>query len=139
MFGQMGSETMKRIQAPVLPGLLATTVIGVGLLPVQPAAALPDIVRDIGIGAATSVVTGVVTDNGSVVENAVGGAASGAAVSATRDVLDAEGDRSAGGIARDAGVGAAASVITGEVTNNGSILGNVIKGAATGALINILD
>ena len=130
---------MQGIQTDRVSGLIAATLLGLGGLSTQPAVAAPDIVRDVGVGTATSVVTGVVTGNGSVVENAVGGAASGAAVSVTRDIVDGDGDRSAGGLARDAGVGAAASVITGGVTNNGSFLGNVVQGAATGVLINILD
>ena len=37
---------------------------------------------------------------------------------------------------RDIGIGAAANVVTGEIIDNGSTLGNAVKGAATGAAVN---
>lgn len=115
-------------------------ISSVALLPIQPAAAVPDIIRDIGVGAGTSVVTGAITGDGSAAGNAIGGAATGAAVHSTRRAVGARRNRnSAGGLARDAAVGAAANTVTGEITDNGSTVGNVVRGAATGILINILD
>ncbi len=37
---------------------------------------------------------------------------------------------------RDIGIGAAANVVTGEIINNGSTVGNAVKGAATGAAVS---
>ncbi len=37
---------------------------------------------------------------------------------------------------RDIGIGAAANVVTGEIIDNGSTVGNALKGAATGAAVN---
>lgn len=42
----------------------------------------------------------------------------------------------ADGLLQDIGIGAAAGVVTGEVIDNGSTLGNAVKGAATGAAVN---
>ncbi|MDJ0573013.1 MAG: hypothetical protein QNJ53_28800 [Pleurocapsa sp. MO_192.B19] len=36
----------------------------------------------------------------------------------------------------DIGIGAAANLITGEILDNGSVVGNTVKGAATGAAVN---
>ena len=124
----------------VIPGCLTAAVASVALFPIQPAAAVPDLLRDIGIGAGTNVVTGGLSRDGSTVGNVVGGAATGAAVHSTRRATGARRNRnSTGGLARDAAVGAAANTVTGEITNNGSTVGNIVRGAATGVLINILD
>ena len=111
-----------------------TSLLAVVLVPIQSAVA-GDLLRDIGIGAATNVVTGEVLNNGSTVGNAVKGPATGAAVSATHD----RNNNSVGGTIQDAGIGAATNVVTGEIINDDSSVGeNAVTGAATGALINIL-
>lgn len=122
---------MKRIlNLPLLPGLIAASVFSAVVLPTQPASA--DLLRDAGIGAVTNVVTGEVLDNGNILDNAVGGAAAGAAVGATHNdnggVL---------GVVQDAAVGAAANVVTGIILNNGGVGDNAVSGAATGAVVGV--
>jgi hypothetical protein len=117
----------------VLSTLFTSAALSVALLPANPAGA-EEILKDIGVGAAGNVVTGAVLGNGSTVNNAIGGAATGAAVSATHDKKK---DNSVGGILQDAAVGAATNAITGEILDNGDLGGNAASGAATGALINV--
>ena len=118
------------LNLPLLPGLIAASVVSAIAFPTQPAAA--DLLRDAGIGAVTNVVTGEVIDNGNILDNAVGGAAAGVAVSATHSdnggVL---------GVVQDAAVGAAANVVTGIILNNGGVGDNAISGAATGAVVGV--
>ena len=115
---------------PLLPGLIAAGVCSIIASPTQPASA--DLLRDIGIGAATNVVTGEIIDDGNLLDNAVGGAAAGAAVGAAHNdnggVL---------GVVQDAAVGAAANVVTGVILNNGNTGENAISGAATGAVVGV--
>ncbi|WP_019503232.1 hypothetical protein [Pleurocapsa sp. PCC 7319] len=123
----------KQLVSQLYPRMIMTSLLAVVLVPTQSAAA-GDLLRDIGIGAATNVVTGEVLNNGSTVGNAVKGAATGAAVSATHD----RNNNSVGGTIQDAGIGAATNVVTGEIINDDSSVGeNAVTGAATGALINI--
>jgi len=121
------------LKRTLLPGLVASSLLGVNLGAVRPASADEGWLRDIGAGAATSVVTGAVTGNHSVVKNAIGGAAAGAAVHAVR------GNRHKNNVVRDAAAGAAAGVVTGELTGNHHPLRNAVGGGATGALIDILN
>jgi hypothetical protein len=114
----------------VFSGVVFTSVLSVSLLPSQPASA--DLIKDAAVGAATNVVTGEVLNHGSTWKNAVGGAAAGAAVSATHNRRG--GLRS---VVQDAAVGAAANAVTGEVTNNGSLGKNAIGGAVTGVVVNV--
>lgn len=123
----------KQLTNKLLPGMIATSLLAGVFLPAKPAAA-GDLLRDIGIGAGASVLTGEVIDNGSVGGNAVKGAATGAAVNATHD----RNNNSVGGTIQDAAIGAAANVVTGVVIDDGSVGKNAATGAATGALINIL-
>lgn len=123
----------KQLTNKLLPGIITTSLLAGVFLPAKPAAA-GDLLRDIGIGAGASVLTGEVIDNGSVGGNAVKGAATGAAVNATHD----RNNNSVGGTIQDAAIGAAANVVTGVVIDNGSVGKNAATGAATGALINIL-
>jgi hypothetical protein len=127
----------KILRGALIPGFLTATLLGVTLLPIQPANARPRWARDIGIGAATGAAGGAVMGSGKPIRNGVNGAAAGAAVSATRRAVGPNGRSSRWGIIRDAGVGAAASVVTGKVTGAGSTGGNAVRGAATGAIINI--
>ena len=123
----------KQLTSKLLPGLIVTNLLAGIFLPAKPAAA-GDLLRDIGIGAATGVVTGEIINNGSGVGNAVKGAATGAAVSATHD----DNNNSVSGTVQDAAVGAAANAVTGAVLDDGSLGENAITGAATGVLINII-
>jgi hypothetical protein len=129
---------MNRIlKRTLLPGLMATSLVGVSLVSVKPAQADDNLVRDIGIGAGASVVTGAITGNHSTLNNAINGAAAGAAVNGTnRAFRSGTGHRN---LARDAGVGAAASTVTGEITGNHHPIRNAVGGAAAGGLINLLD
>ncbi len=120
----------------LLPTLVATSLVSVNLMSVKPASAEDKWIRDIGIGAATGVVTGAVLGHGSTLGNVVNGAASGAAVHAASG---GHNYHTGGDILRDAGVGTAAGVVSGAVTNGGHhTLTNAVEGAATGAAINIL-
>ena len=115
----------------LLPGLLATSVLGTTLLSASPASA--DLLKDAAVGAASNVVTGAVLKNGTTTGNAVGGAAAGAAVSATHN-------RSNGRVAsvvQDAAVGAVTNVVTGKVIRNGRTVDNAIGGAAAGVVVNV--
>ncbi|MBD0389517.1 MAG: hypothetical protein ICV54_24195, partial [Nostoc sp. C3-bin3] len=72
---------MNRIlKRTLLPSLMAASLAGGTLVPAKPASA--DILRDIGVGAGAGVVSGAVRGRGSVLNNAVKGAAAGAAVNA---------------------------------------------------------
>ena len=117
----------------LLQGAYATSLVAGVLLPTRPAAA-NDLLQDIGIGAAANLITGEILDNGSVVGNTVKGAATGAAVNATRD----ENNNNVTGTVQDAAVGAAANVVTGIVIDDGNVGDNAISGAAGGALLNLL-
>ena len=123
----------KNLIYKVIPGFIATNLLAGVFIPVQPAAA-NDLLQDIGIGAATSVITGEILDNGSGLGNAVKGAATGAAVNATHN----RNNNSVSGTVQDAAVGAATNVVTGAILDNGSVGENAATGAAAGALINIL-
>ena len=121
----------------LLPTLVATSLAGVNLMSVKPASANDNWIKDVGIGAATGVVTGAITGHNSAVHNVVNGAAAGAAVHAvngSRKTYHRSGD-----LLRDTAVGAGASTVTGAVTGSRHPINNAIGGAATGALINILD
>lgn len=126
---------MKRFNsiARIFPGFIATSLLSGLVFRAQPAVA-DNLLRDIGIGAATNVVTGEIINNGSAVGNAVKGAATGAAVNATHDSTN----NSVGGTVKDAAVGAAANVVTGVIIDDGSVGENAATGAATGALLNII-
>ena len=124
--------TLKRA---LTPGLLATSLIGATLLPMKPAAADQNVWRDIGIGAATGAVGSVITGH-KVIPNAINGAAAGAAVNQSRDLLTPKGKRP--NLLGDVGVGAAAGTVSGTVTRRHHALGNAVNGAAVGAVINIL-
>jgi hypothetical protein len=113
------------------PGIVATGILGAILLPSQPASA--DLIKDTAVGAATGVVAGEVLDRGSTWKNAVGGAAAGAAVSATHN----RNSDTVPGLIQDAAVGAAANAVAGEITGNGSLGNNAIKGAVTGVVVNV--
>ena len=123
----------KQFVSRLLPGIITSTLLAGVFLPAKPAQA-DGLLQDIGVGAATNVVTGEIFNNGSTVGNAVKGAATGAAVNATHD----RNNNSVGGTVQDAAVGAAANVVTGVIIDDGSVGENAVSGAAAGALINIL-
>jgi hypothetical protein len=127
----------KLIKRAFVPALMTTAFLGAVLLPASPATARPNWARDIAVGAGTSVVTGAVGNTGSTVGNAATGAATGAAVSATHRTNALGSNRSAVSVVRDAGIGAATSVVTGKIIGNGSAGSNAIKGAAAGTLVNV--
>ncbi len=120
----------------VLPSLLTASFIGVNTLAIQPAKADEHLLRDVGIGAAAGVLTGVITHR-SPVASAINGAAAGAAVSGANDVFGSHpGHRD---IARDAVAGAAGSSAIGQLTGRRHALNNAIEGAAAGAAINLIN
>jgi hypothetical protein len=123
------------LRRALMPGMIATSLVGATLLPIKPAAADQNVWRDAGIGAATGVVSSVVTGH-KVVPNVINGAAAGIAVNQSRDLLTRRGRRP--DLLQDAAVGAATSTVTGSVTNRRHTVRNAANGAAVGAVINIL-
>ncbi|MFN6514028.1 MAG: hypothetical protein RMY29_005950 [Nostoc sp. CreGUA01] len=123
------------LKRTLLPSLMAASLAGVTLVPAKPAAADDQVLRDIGIGAATNVVTGAVRGNGDFLGNAVKGGATGAAVNGANGLRRDRSNRSA---AQDVGVGAGASALTGVITGDRKdTLGNAIDGAAVGGAIHL--
>lgn len=123
------------LKCALAPGLMATSLVGATFLPMKPAAADQNIWRDIGIGAATGAVGSAITGH-KVLPNAVNGAAAGAAVNQSRDLLTPKGKRP--NLLGDVGVGAGAGTVAGTVTRPHRTVGNAVNGAAVGAVINIL-
>jgi len=99
------------LNSKLLPGLLATSVLGT-TLPAPPASA--DLLKDAAVGAA-NVVTGAVLKMVQLQGNAGGAAA--AAVSATHN----RSNRRMKSVVQDAAVGAVTNVVTGEVLRNGKL------------------
>ncbi|BCL34411.1 hypothetical protein [Nostoc sp. MS1] len=134
---------MKQIlKRTLLPGLMAASLAGVSLAPMQPASADDRVLRDAAIGAGAGIVTGAITGCRSVVGNAATGVGAALAVNGANGLrkkprYQRRPNRS---IVQDVGVGAGAGVVTGAITGNcrGRVLNNAGAGAATGALINIL-
>ncbi len=114
------------INATLISGLVASILT----FP-QPAAA--DLVKDIAVGTATNVVIGELMNNGRVLPNAAGGAATGAVINVTHRQRDS----AFTSWLQDAAVGAATNVVTGEVLDNGNAADNAIGGAVTGTVIHI--
>jgi hypothetical protein len=126
------NRTLKRT---VFSSLLVTGLAGTALLPMKPAAADDHLVRNVGIGAATGAVSGIIFHH-SPLGGAVNGAAAGAAVTGANHAFGTHpGHRD---LPRDAAVGGAAGVVTGVVTGPHRPLKNTIDGAAAGAVINLL-
>ena len=103
------------------------------LTAVQPANA-SSLLRDLGLGAGTNVVTGLVLKNGSVVSNAGSGAATDAAIRATQG----HPHRRTSGLLQNAAVGAATNTVVGAVLGNGHVGNNALSGAADGLLYNLV-
>lgn len=117
---------------------MAASLAGVTLVPAKPAAADDQVLRDAGIGAVTNVVTGAVRGKGNVLNNAVRGGVTGAAVNGANGLRKTRNRRNRN-VVQDVGVGAGASAVTGVVTGNGKdTLGNAVDGAAVGAAIHLL-
>ena len=119
-----------------LSSLAATSLASAALFAAQPAFAGDNLLRDLGIGAGTGAVTGTVTNNDSTLSNTINGAAAGAAVHTVHQASDSNSGN--GALVRDAGIGAAASALTGIITNRHNPVSNAANGAAAGALINVL-
>lgn len=119
----------------LMPGVVATSLVSATFLPMQPASADQNVWRDIGIGAATGAASSAITGH-KVVPNIINGAAAGAAVNQSRDLLTPKGKRP--DFLKDAAVGAAASSATGAVINRRHAVRNAANGAAVGAVINVL-
>ncbi|MBW4560087.1 MAG: hypothetical protein KME32_02835 [Mojavia pulchra JT2-VF2] len=131
---------MNRIlKRTLLPGLMAASLASVSLVPVQPAAADDQILRDIGIGAAAGVISGGVRGRGSIINNAVKGAAAGAAVNGVHSTRRQPKNRRNRNIIQDVGIGAAAGTAAGAITRGGKdTLGDAVDGAAAGAAIHVI-
>ncbi|MCC5606125.1 hypothetical protein LC612_04785 [Nostoc sp. CHAB 5834] len=126
------------LKRTLLPSLMAASLAGVTLVPAKPAAADDQVLRDAGIGAVTNVVTGAVRGKGNVLNNAVRGGVTGAAVNGANGLRNTRNRRNRS-VVQDVGVGAGASAVTGVVTGNGKdTLGNAVDGAAVGAAIHLL-
>ncbi len=124
----------KILKSALLPGLVATGLFGINLAFVRPASAGSHQIRDIGIGAGASAVTGEITGHHHAAKNAINGAAAGAAVHA----LDHGNCHSRGRhVVRDIGVGAGASTVAGLITNRHHTLSNAVNGAVAGGAVNL--
>jgi len=128
---------MNRIlKRALLPGLMAASFAGITLVPAKPAAADDQVLRDAAIGAGTCVVTGAVRGRGTVLRNAAKCGAAGAAVNGANGLRRNPKKRSLG---QDAAVGAGASAATRAVLGGREdTAGDLLDGAAAGAVINIL-
>ncbi|QMS91029.1 hypothetical protein HUN01_26865 [Nostoc edaphicum CCNP1411] len=126
------------LKRTLLPSLMAASLAGVTIIPAKPAAADDQVLRDAGIGAVTNVVTGAVRGNGSVLNNAVKGGVTGAAVNGANGLRNTRNRRNRN-VVQDVGVGAGASAVTGVITGDRKdTLGNAVDGAAVGAAIHLL-
>jgi len=113
----------------LLPSLILTGLVGATLIPAKPASA-DRLLKDVGIGAATGVVSGIVTKKGATVDNAINGAVSGAAVNAVNRGKKPK-------LVRDAAVGAAASTASGLIIRRRKRpVQDAVSGAIGGILIN---
>ncbi|KST69475.1 hypothetical protein [Mastigocoleus testarum] len=125
------NTTLKRI---VLPSVIAFNLVGVTLIPSEHAAANDELLKDIGIGAATGAVGGVITGD-DVLEDAVKGAAAGASVNELNR-RRANRCRSRK-LERDVLAGAGGSTVAGIITNRRrDVVGDAAKGAAVGGIIH---
>ncbi|MDJ0696277.1 hypothetical protein [Mastigocoleus sp. MO_188.B34] len=125
------NTTLKRI---VLPCVIAINLVGVTLIPSEHAAANDELLKDIGIGAATGAVGGIITGD-DVLEDAVKGAAAGATVN---EVNRRRANRcQSRKLERDILAGAGGSTVAGIITNRRrDVVGNAAKGAAVGTIIH---
>ncbi len=123
-----------------LSSLMAASVAGASLVPAQPASADEYILQDTAIGAGAGILSGAIRGRGSVLNNAVKGAAAGAAVNGVHGTRKQPQNRVYRNIGQDVGVGAAAGAATGTILrgNTRNAAGDAIDGAAAGAAINIL-
>jgi hypothetical protein len=128
---------MSRIKHRLLPGLIASGLIGVSLLPYKPASADDHIVKGAGIGAAAGVVTGAVLHHGNVLTNGVNGAVSGAAVNAANHSRRSHYKKRS--LVQDLGVGAAGGTVSGAIIHRGNPVKDAIGGAAAGAAVHVFD
>jgi hypothetical protein len=130
-----GFTMNQNFQLKLISILITANLTGIGLVTAGSAQADNHILRDIGIGGATGVVSGAIRGNGSVVHHAIKGAAAGAAVNAANGLRNKR-KRS---LVQDVGVGAGASVITGRFLHGGGhTLGDAVDGAAAGGAIHFL-
>ncbi|MEH1842567.1 MAG: hypothetical protein V7L20_28505 [Nostoc sp.] len=126
------------LKRTLLPSLMAASLAGVTLVPAKPAAADDQVLRDVGIGAVTNVVTGAVRGHGNILNNAVRGGVTGAAVNGANGLRNTR-NRRHRNLGQDVGVGAGASAVTGIITGHSrDTLGNAVDGAAVGGAIHIL-
>lgn len=101
------------LKRTLLPSLMAASLAGITLVPLQPAAADNRVVEDAAIGAGAGILTGVFTRCGSVLDNAAKGAAAGAAVNGANGLRRNTRNRS---VVQDVAVGGGAGVLTGAIT-----------------------
>jgi uncharacterized protein YfiM (DUF2279 family) len=117
--------------------LITANLTGIGLITSSSAKADNHILRDVGIGAGTGVVSGAIRNRGSVFHHAIKGAAAGAAVNGANG-LRKKRNRKHRNLVQDVGVGAGASVLTGRVIHGGGhTLGDAVDGAAVGGAIHL--
>ncbi len=118
----------RTIKVLALPVIIAIST----LCATKPASA--NVLKDLGVGAGSNVISGKILDNGSAIGNAASGAATGAVVNTTHK----KSSKKISGLLRDSAVAAATNTVTGAIIGNGHTGKNAISGAADGALINIL-
>ncbi|MEL6815155.1 MAG: hypothetical protein AAFN12_17095 [Cyanobacteria bacterium J06560_2] len=129
---------MKRsnfVHRVMTPEIAAIALTGLMVMMAQPAKA-GTIVEDVAVGAGVGVGTGVILGDKVGADDAINGAAAGAACHVANEALHEEGDRN---LLEDAAVGAVVAGGVGTLTNDDSFLSNAAQGAAACTVINVLD
>ena len=128
----------RTISGALISSLMAVSLVSASLVPAGQVSADDHILRDVGIGAGAGVLSGTVRRRGSLLNNAIKGAAAGAAVNGVNGTRSRY-HRKHRNFGQDVGVGAAASTVTGAVTRGRKdTLGDAVDGAAAGAAIHLL-
>jgi hypothetical protein len=129
---------MNRIlKLTLIPVLLTANLVGISLITASSAKADNKILGDMGIGAAAGVVSGVINHD-TLINHAIKGAASGAAVNAANGLRSAR-NRKKRNTLQDVGVGAAAGAVTGRLIHGGgNTFGDAVDGFAAGTAIHFL-
>ena len=117
------------------PGIAAIALTGLMAMMAQPAKA-GDLIEDAAIGAGVGLGTGLILGDRVGADDAINGAAAGAACHLANEALQEEGERN---LLQDLGIGAVAAGGVGTITNDDSFLENAAQGPAACGVIHILD
>lgn len=123
----------------LIPNLMVASLMGVSLVPAQPASADEYILQDTAIGAGAGIISGAIRGRGNVVRNAAKGAAAGAAVNAVHGTRRQPQNRRNRNLGQDLATGAAAGAASGAILNGGKdVFGSAVDGAAAAGAIHVL-